>query len=89
MGVKRDATQGSFIHSVVSTTKEFYREVLQNLRAWKAPPPKLKEPKEEAPTELEDLPPPMAEGIRAAEEEQAEEASVPQADPEVDSSPDR
>lgn len=87
MGVKRDATQGSFIHSVVSTTKEFYREVLQNLRAWKAPPPKLKEPMEEAPTELEDLPPSMAEGIRAAEEEQAEEASVPQSDPEVDTSP--
>jgi hypothetical protein len=75
MGVKRDATQGSFIHSIVSTAKEFYRDVLQNLRAWKAPPPKLKEPKEEEPTELEELPPPMAEGIRAAEEEHMDEAS--------------
>lgn len=49
LGLKRDATQGSFIYSVVTTAKEFYRDVLQNLRAWKAPPPKLKEAKEEEP----------------------------------------
>ena len=84
MGVKRDATQGSFIHSVVSTTKEFYRDVLQNLRAWKAPPPKLKEAKKEEPTDLEDLSPRVAEGIRAAEDEQRDESSAPESDPEAD-----
>jgi hypothetical protein len=84
MGVKRDATQGSFIYSVVSTTKEFYRDVLQNLRAWKAPPPKLKEAKKEEPTDLEDLSPRVAEGIRAAEEEQKDEASAAPPDTEPD-----
>jgi hypothetical protein len=85
MGVKRDATPGSFIHSVVSTTKEFYREVLQNLRAWKAPPPKLKEAKKEEPG-VEEVPPQMAEGIRAAEAEQSEE-TTPQPDSEPDGGP--
>jgi hypothetical protein len=47
MGLKRSAGQGSFIESVITTTKDFYGEVLQNLRAWKAPPPKLRKPTEE------------------------------------------
>lgn len=42
LGLKRDASKGSFIESVVSATKDFYGDVLQNLRAWKAAPPKLK-----------------------------------------------
>ena len=41
MGVKRATGRGSFINSVISTTKLFYSEVLQNLTAWKARPPKL------------------------------------------------
>lgn len=46
MGLKRDASKGSFIESVISTTEDFYRSVLQNLRPWKPAPPKLK-PKNE------------------------------------------
>ncbi|MGH2752079.1 MAG: hypothetical protein ACRDK3_14585 [Actinomycetota bacterium] len=42
LGLKRDASKGSFIESVVSATKDFYGDVLQHLRAWKAAPPKLK-----------------------------------------------
>lgn len=48
MGLKRDASKGSFIDSVISTTEEFYRTVLQDLRRWKPTPPKLK-PKETNP----------------------------------------
>lgn len=42
MGVKRDVGKGSFIDSVVGTAEEFYRLVVQDLRAWKPTPPKLK-----------------------------------------------
>lgn len=53
MGSKRDAGRGSFVESVLTATETFYGEVLQNLRPWKAAPPRLKksmEP-EESPQE--------------------------------------
>jgi len=71
LGLKRGTGQGSFIDSVVGTTKEFYGDVLQNLRAWKAPPPKLRKAPEEALEEMPDLPTQVAESIRDAEEEMA------------------
>jgi hypothetical protein len=46
MGLKRANEQGSFSQSVESITERFYAEVLQNLRVWKATPPKLKRPVE-------------------------------------------
>lgn len=52
MGLKRDASKGSFIESVITTTEDFYRSVLQNLRPWKPAPPKLK-PKRTEPDETE------------------------------------
>jgi hypothetical protein len=69
MGLKRAAGQGSFINSVVDTTKAFYGEVLQNLRAWKAPPPKLKKVPEEAEELPVELPEPVAEAVEQAAEE--------------------
>jgi hypothetical protein len=48
LGLKRDAGRGSFIDSVAVTTKEFYRDVLQDLRTWQAPPPKLERSKQDA-----------------------------------------
>lgn len=42
MGQKRDNSKGSFVESVTSMTERFYADVLQNLRAWKASPPKLR-----------------------------------------------
>jgi hypothetical protein len=48
MGLKRSSGQGSFSESVSDVTERFYGEVLQNLRAWKAAPPKLKRPEKEA-----------------------------------------
>lgn len=47
LGLKRDSGRGSFIDSVMSTAETFYRDVLQQLRPWKPPPPKLKERAEE------------------------------------------
>jgi hypothetical protein len=43
MGAKRDNGRGSFVQSVITAGESFYREVLQNLRGWKAAPPKLKD----------------------------------------------
>ena len=69
MGLKRSAGQGSFINSVLDTTMDFYGNVLQDLRAWKARPPKLKKPQE---PELDELPEPIAEAAERAQEEMEE-----------------
>jgi hypothetical protein len=74
MGLKRDASKGSFIESVISTTTEFYANVLQNLRAWKAPPPKLRKVSEPQPEILVDeaaidLAPKVEDAIGAAADE--------------------
>lgn len=55
MGLKKDSGRGSFVESVVSATEEFYRDVLQNLRHWKATPPKLAKPPEPARDEVEEM----------------------------------
>ena len=47
MGTKRDSGRGSFAESVMNISRTFYGEVLEKLRGWKAPPPKLKRPAEE------------------------------------------
>lgn len=41
MGIKRDTGKGSFIESVSTSLDTFYRDVLQNMKAWAAPAPKL------------------------------------------------
>jgi len=68
MGLKRDSGRGSFVESVIATTKDFYSAVLQNLRPWKAAPPKLPQAAEEA-VEVEALPEPLQEAVTAAESE--------------------
>jgi hypothetical protein len=47
MGTKRDNSRGSFAASIIDTAQAFYADLLQNIRAWKASPPKLKRPTEE------------------------------------------
>jgi len=80
MGLKKDASKGSFIDSVVSTTKDHYADVLQNLRAWKATPPKLKKPpEEESVEEATELPPPVRDAIEDAQSEMvARSADAPE-----------
>jgi hypothetical protein len=76
MGLKRNAGQGSFIDSVMGTTKDFYGEVVQGLRAWKAPPPKLKKPVEDEKAEqIEDLPSSVEEAVERAQGEMQSAAS--------------
>ncbi len=41
MGVKRGAGRNSFVASVVDAVDEFYRDVVQGLRAWTPSAPKL------------------------------------------------
>lgn len=43
MGSKRGTGRGSFIDSVVDAVDAFYVTILQHLRTWTAPPPKLRE----------------------------------------------
>lgn len=43
MGVKRGRGRSSFIDSVIDLVDRFYGEVVQNLKAWSAAPPKMRE----------------------------------------------
>jgi hypothetical protein len=51
MGLKRDSGRGSFVESIMQATESFYREVLQNLRPWRATPPKLRQVAETSPAQ--------------------------------------
>lgn len=44
MGVKRGTGRGAFIDSVLDLVDAFYGDVLQNLKAWAAAPPKMRDP---------------------------------------------
>lgn len=41
MGQKRGRDEGSFVRDTAAQTVGFYRDILQNLKAWQAPAPKL------------------------------------------------
>lgn len=43
MGMKRGRGRGAFIDSVLVALNEFYREVVQYLKVWRAAPPKMRE----------------------------------------------
>lgn len=79
MGLKSRVGRGSFITAVVDAAKDFYGGVLQNLRPWKPPPPRLKPPVEEEPTELES--PAVDEAIEEAQEEMASQVGEDPASP--------
>lgn len=89
MGLKRDASKGSFAESVLSTAEDFYSQVLQNLRSWKAAPPKLKKPVEQpAPEEtVVGLPEVVREAIDDAQEEAEAMAEAVAEAPRQDSEP--
>jgi hypothetical protein len=56
LGSKRGRGRGSFIDSVLTTVDSFYVDVLGNLRAWSAAPPKLR-PVIVEPADLDDTVP--------------------------------
>ena len=41
MGLKRSAGKKSFIDSVLNTTDQFYGDVVEHLKGWQPPAPKL------------------------------------------------
>jgi hypothetical protein len=70
--------QGSFIDSVMATTKDFYRDLVQGLRSLKTPPPKLnKQPEEETIEAVAGQSPVIQEAIEEASEEIVEQAGTP------------
>ena len=50
MGIKKGNGQGSFVESVQTTLETFYREIVQVLKAWQPPAPKLPKPEPEEAT---------------------------------------
>lgn len=74
MGVKKDASKGSFVDSVLTTTQDFYTQVLQNLRSWKPAPPKARERTPDVSGEAEETVVGVSEAVEdaleAAQEEQ-------------------
>ncbi len=49
MGQKRGKAEGSFVRETRAQTFDFYREIVQHLKAWQARPPKLREPEQPIP----------------------------------------
>ena len=72
LGMNRMAGRGAFIDSIVNAVALYYREVLQNLTPWQAPPKKLAIP--EGPIEADEVPVPngIAKGFEQAEDEARE-----------------
>lgn len=66
------AGRGAFIDSVIDAVTVYYREVLQNLSAWHARPPKL--PHVEGPIEADKVQVPEA--VEAALQQAESEAST-------------
>lgn len=63
MGTKRARGRGGFIDSVLDLADTFYADVLQNLKAWSATPPKLREESVETPS-----PPGLASGALSSQD---------------------
>lgn len=57
MGQKRGKAEGSFVRETRAQTFDFYREIVQQLKAWQARPPKLREQEEPVPATPSPEPP--------------------------------
>ena len=55
MGQKRGRAEGSFVRETSAQAVEFYRDLIQNLKRWTAPAPKLRAEPESAETKSPDL----------------------------------
>ena len=73
MGLKKSSGQGSFIESVLTSTRDFYAGVLQDLRPWKAQPPKIRKPSEADADES--IPDALEESLETAKQEAAKQAA--------------
>jgi hypothetical protein len=57
MGQKRGKTEGSFVRETRAQTFDFYRDIVQRLKAWQARPPKLRGRDQEIPQSPSPEPP--------------------------------
>jgi hypothetical protein len=73
MGTKRGRGDKSFVRETRKQAVEFYRDLVQDLRAWQAPAPKLPEPPAEVPETPQPSPPPFS----ASEQREPGEAVEP------------
>jgi hypothetical protein len=76
VGTKRGRGRGSFIDAVLDGIDDFYREVLENLRAWSAAPPRLRE--RQPPQELidESVPPALRSTDYSSQDEAQDDSEV-------------
>src|SRR4051794_4476037 len=70
MGQKRGKAEGSFVRETRAQTFDFYRDIVQQLKAWQARPPKLRAQEGDVPRTPSPEPPPF---------EQADEREVGEA----------
>ena len=56
MGQKRGRDEGSFVRETSAQTVAFYRDIVQNLKAWYPPAPKLR-PEPDEPADATEPPP--------------------------------
>jgi hypothetical protein len=59
MGQKRGKTEGSFVRETRAQTFDFYRDIVQQLKAWQARPPRLRGHDQEVPQAPSPEPPPF------------------------------
>jgi hypothetical protein len=80
MGQKRGRAVGSFVSDTRAQTFDFYRDLVQELRAWQPRAPRL--PEQPEPDELPQVPTPEPPPFVAAEDREVGSAPDPAADPE-------
>ena len=73
MGTKRGKNERSFVMETREPAIDFYRDLVQNLRAWRAAPPKLPDEPEEVP----ETPTPAPPAVSATEDRQPTEGQPP------------
>ena len=76
MGRKRGKGEGSFVRETRQQTVDFYRDLVQDLRAWQPTAPKLPKKPQEAPATPQPSPPPFS----ATDERDLGEAVSPTGD---------
>jgi hypothetical protein len=79
MGQKRGKTEGSFVRETRAQTFDFYRDIVQQLKAWQARPPKLRGQDGDVPQ----VPSPEPPAFEQADEREVGEAVDPLAAVEV------
>lgn len=82
LGVKGGKGQGSFVRETRRQVIDFYREIIQKLKPWQAPAPKLPEPPAQVPETPRPEPPPFV----ASDEREVGEGTTP-TEPALESAP--